>query len=86
LLDGEKTQVDARLGVAARHRYFDRPGFRFVVLDTGAVSTYATLAGSEARREATAELACEGSQAASGAGLERSCRAEAARLVRRRRG
>jgi 3',5'-cyclic AMP phosphodiesterase CpdA len=57
LLDGEKTQVDARLGVAARHRYFDRPGFRFVVLDTGAVSTYATLAGSEARREATAELA-----------------------------
>ncbi len=57
LLDGEKTQVDARLGVTARHRFFDRPGFRFVVLDTGAVSTYATLAGSEARREAAAELA-----------------------------
>jgi hypothetical protein len=57
LLDGEKTQVDARLGVTARHRYFDRPGFRFVVLDTGAVSTYATLAGSEARKEAVAELA-----------------------------
>ena len=57
LLDGEKTQVDARLGVAARHRFFDRPGFRFVVLDTGAVSTYATLAGSEARAEAAAEFA-----------------------------
>lgn len=56
LLDGEKTQVDARLGIAARYRYFDRPGFRFVVLDTGAVSTYATLAGTEARREAVAEL------------------------------
>ncbi len=57
LLDGEKTQVDARLGIAARHRFFDRPGFRFVVLDTGAVSTYASLAGTEARREAVAELA-----------------------------
>ena len=57
LLEAEKTQVDARLGVAARHRFFDRPGFRFVVLDTGAVSTYATLAGSEARREAAAEFA-----------------------------
>jgi 3',5'-cyclic AMP phosphodiesterase CpdA len=57
LLDGEKTQVDARLGIAARHRYFDRPGFRFVVLDTGAVSTYASLAGTEARQEAVAELA-----------------------------
>ena len=57
LLDGEKTQVDARLGIAARYRYFDRPGFRFVVLDTGAVSTYASLAGTEARQEAVAELA-----------------------------
>ncbi len=57
LLDGEKTQVDARLGIAARHRFFDRPGFRFVVLDTGAVSTYASLAGTEARQEAIAELA-----------------------------
>ena len=57
LLEQEKTKVDGRLGIAARHRCFDRPGFRFVVLDTGAVSTYATLAGSEARREAAAELA-----------------------------
>lgn len=57
VLEEEKPKVDARLGVAARHRFFDRPGFRFVVLDTGAVSTYATLAGSEARQAATAELA-----------------------------
>jgi manganese-dependent ADP-ribose/CDP-alcohol diphosphatase len=57
LLDGEKTQVDARLGVAARHRYFDRPGFRFVILDTGAVSTYATLDRSAERASALAELA-----------------------------
>jgi 3',5'-cyclic AMP phosphodiesterase CpdA len=57
LLDGEKTQVDARLGIAARHRFFDRPGLRFVVLDTGAVSTYASLAGTPERIAATAELA-----------------------------
>lgn len=57
LLDGEKTQVDARLGVAARHRYLDRPGFRFVILDTGAVSTYATRERSEERAGAVAELA-----------------------------
>ena len=57
LLDGEKMLVDARLGVAARHRHFDRKGFRFVVLDTGAVSTYASLAGTPERIAATAELA-----------------------------
>jgi 3',5'-cyclic AMP phosphodiesterase CpdA len=57
LLDGEKTKVDARLGIAARHRFFDRPGFRFVVLDTGAVSTYASLVGTPERSAATAELA-----------------------------
>ena len=57
LLDGEKTQVDARLGVAARYRFFDRPGFRFVVLDTGAVSTYASLAGTPERAAAVTELA-----------------------------
>jgi manganese-dependent ADP-ribose/CDP-alcohol diphosphatase len=57
LLDGEKMLVDARLGVSARHRYFDRKGFRFVVLDTGAVSTYASVAGTPERSAATAELA-----------------------------
>ena len=57
LLDGDKTKVDARLGIAARHRFFDRPGFRFMILDTGAVSTYATLAGSAERAAAVAELA-----------------------------
>jgi 3',5'-cyclic AMP phosphodiesterase CpdA len=57
LLDGEKTQVDARLGIAARHRYFDRPGFRFVILDTGEVSTYATTERSPDRAAAVAELA-----------------------------
>ena len=57
LLDGEKTQVDARLGISARYRYFDRPGFRFVVLDTSAVSTYASVAGTPERSAATAELA-----------------------------
>ena len=57
VLDGEKTQVDARLGVAARHRCFDRPGIRFVILDTGALSTYATLPGSAEHAAAKAELA-----------------------------
>jgi len=57
VLDGEKTQVDARLGVAARHRCFDRPGIRFVILDTGALSTYATLPGSAEQAAAKAELA-----------------------------
>lgn len=57
LLDGEKTQVDARLGIAARHRCFDRPGFRFVILDTGEVSTYATRDRTPGRAEAEAELA-----------------------------
>ncbi len=55
--EAEKIKVDARLGVAARHRYFDRPGFRFVVLDTGAVSTYAHASLSAERLAAAAELA-----------------------------
>ena len=57
LLDGQKTQVDARLGIAARHRFFDRPGFRFVILDTGEVSTYASRDASAERTVAAAELA-----------------------------
>jgi hypothetical protein len=57
LLDGQKTQVDARLGISARQRYFDRTGFRFVILDTGAVSTYATRDRSDERAAAVAELA-----------------------------
>jgi manganese-dependent ADP-ribose/CDP-alcohol diphosphatase len=57
LSDAEKAKVDARLGVAARHRFFDRPGFRFVILDTGAVSTYATREGDAERAVAAGELA-----------------------------
>lgn len=57
VLDGEKSRVDGRLGVAARHRFFDRAGFRFVILDTGAVSTYATRDGTPERADATADLA-----------------------------
>jgi len=50
-------QVPARLGIASRRSTFDVAGVRFVILDSGAVSTYAHPPGSSARAAAAAELA-----------------------------
>jgi hypothetical protein len=55
--DELKARVPARLGMAGRHGAFDHGDFRFVVLDTNDVSTYAHAAGSAARRAAETELA-----------------------------
>lgn len=57
VLDAEKPRVPARLGVPSRYRSFGRPGFRFVVLDTTEVSTYAHAAGTPERAAAARELA-----------------------------
>jgi 3',5'-cyclic AMP phosphodiesterase CpdA len=57
VLDELKPQVPARLGLGGRHGSFDHGGFRFLLLDTNDVSTYAHGTGSEQRRQAEAELA-----------------------------
>lgn len=51
------TQVPQRLGIPERRAMFDHAGFRFVVLDTNDVSTYAHPTGSPARAAAERELA-----------------------------
>lgn len=56
VLDEEKGRVTQRLGMASRHGAFDHGAFRFVVLDTNDVSTYAHPAGAQERRQAEAEL------------------------------
>ncbi len=55
--DRQKPEVPARLGMAWRHGSFTHQGFRFVILDTNAVSTYAHPAGSPERAGAELELA-----------------------------
>lgn len=55
--DERKAQVPARLGQPERRTAFDHGGFRFVILDTNDVSTYAHPAGSAAHAAATRELA-----------------------------
>lgn len=55
--DERKTQVPARLGQPDRWTSFDHQAFRFVILDTNDVSTYAHPAGSAAHAAATRELA-----------------------------
>jgi 3',5'-cyclic AMP phosphodiesterase CpdA len=55
--DEYKARVPARLGMAWRHGSFDHRDFRFVVLDTNDVSTYAHAAGSAERTAAEQELA-----------------------------
>ena len=41
VLDELKPRVPARMGMERRYYFFDHDGFRFVVLDTNDVSTYA---------------------------------------------
>jgi len=55
--DEKKTAVPSRLGIATRRKAFDHGAFRFVILDTNDVSTYAHPAGASAREEAGRELA-----------------------------
>lgn len=62
VLDEMKPKVPARLGMKARYGSFDHGGFRFVVLDTNDVSTYAHPAGTSGR--ATAEKQLEAAKAA----------------------
>lgn len=57
VLEAEKPRVPARLGMTWRHGSFVHGGFRFVVLDTNDVSTYAHPAGAPERAEAERELA-----------------------------
>jgi 3',5'-cyclic AMP phosphodiesterase CpdA len=52
-----KAGVPQRLGMAWRHGEFDHEDFRFVVLDTNEVSTYAHAAGTPEKAAAAKELA-----------------------------
>lgn len=56
VIDERKTAVPGRLGMAWRHGAFSHHGFRFVVLDTNDVSTYAHAVGTRERSEAETEL------------------------------
>jgi hypothetical protein len=51
-----KSRVAERLGMERRYSWFDRGGFRFVILDTTEISTYAHPAGSPEQIAALAEL------------------------------
>ncbi len=57
VLDDLKTRVPNRLGMARRYGSFDHSGFRFVILDTNDVSTYAHAFGTPEKIHAEAELA-----------------------------
>lgn len=57
VLDAEKARVPLKMGMAWRYGSFDHGAFRFVVLDTNDVSTYAHTEGSKERAAAEAELA-----------------------------
>jgi len=52
-----KPKVPGRLGLERRYSYFDHRGFRFVVLDTNDVSTYAHASETLEYKAAAAELA-----------------------------
>jgi 3',5'-cyclic AMP phosphodiesterase CpdA len=56
VLEALKAKVPGRLGLEARYRFFDHREFRFVILDTNDVSTYAHAAGSSEQIAAAAEL------------------------------
>jgi 3',5'-cyclic AMP phosphodiesterase CpdA len=56
VLEALKAKVPGRLGLEARYRFFDHGEFRFVILDTNDVSTYAHAAGSSEQIAAAAEL------------------------------
>jgi manganese-dependent ADP-ribose/CDP-alcohol diphosphatase len=57
VLDQQKPAVPGRLGLASRRGTFTHGDWRFVLLDTNAVSLYAHPAGSAARKGAEDELA-----------------------------
>jgi len=57
VLEAEKPRVPERLGLKGRHGAFDHGGFRFVILDTNDLSTYAHPAGAPERAAAEQELA-----------------------------
>lgn len=57
VLDEHKSRVPQRLGMNGRYGSFDHQAFRFVVLDTNEVSTYAHPAGSAEHAAAEKELA-----------------------------
>lgn len=57
VLDELKPQVPGRLAMKQRYNAFDHAGFRFVVLDTNDVSTYAHPAGTPEQTAAAQELA-----------------------------
>jgi 3',5'-cyclic AMP phosphodiesterase CpdA len=57
VLDELKSRVPGRLGMAWRYGSFDHRDFRFVILDTNDVSTYAHAAGTTAHTTAARELA-----------------------------
>lgn len=90
-----KPRVPARLGMAGRYSFFDHRGFRFVILDTNDVSTYAHAPGTPENTAAAAELARlqaakvpqaqswnGGLGAAQLAWLDRTCREAGARRLR----
>lgn len=56
VLEELKAKVPERLGLEARYRFFDHREFRFVILDTNDVSTYAHAAGAPEQLAAAAEL------------------------------
>ena len=56
VLEELKAKVPERLGLEARYRFFDHREFRFVILDTNDVSTYAHAAGAPEQSAAAAEL------------------------------
>jgi hypothetical protein len=56
VLDELKPRVPGRMGMAARYQAVDHAGFRFAVLDTNDVSTYARRAGTAEHRAAEREL------------------------------
>ena len=57
VIDREKANVPKRMGMTWRYGSFDHAAFRFVVLDTNDVSTYAHAAGTPERAAAQVELA-----------------------------
>ncbi len=57
VLNEEKAAMPKRMGMAARYSAFDHRDFRFLVLDTNDVSTYAHATGTPERAEAEQELA-----------------------------
>ena len=57
VIDSRKTNVPKRMGMAWRFGSFDHGTFRFVIMDTNDVSTYAHAAGTSQHESATVELA-----------------------------